>query len=59
MLSLGVSLMVLSLVGLLGAACPSRRVGKEMLFGYFSTVLIFVCVLLWGAVMCFQYVQRN
>ena len=55
-LALGVSLMFLSLVGFLGTACPSRRIGKEMLFGYFSTVLVFVCVLMWGAVMCFQYV---
>jgi hypothetical protein len=54
-LALGVSLLMMSLAGLLGSACPTRRVGKEILFAYFSTVLVFVCVLLWGSVMCFQY----
>lgn len=54
-LALGVALMILSTVGLLGTSCPARRVGKELLFSYFSTVLVFVCVLMWGAVMCFQY----
>ena len=54
-LALGVSLLLMSLAGLLGSACPMRRVGKEILFAYFSTVLVFVCVLLWGSVMCFQY----
>ncbi|QDZ22200.1 hypothetical protein HOP50_07g47390 [Chloropicon primus] len=54
-IALGVALLVLSLCGSFGSMCPSRRVGKEILFGYFSTVLVFVCVLIWGAVMCFQY----
>lgn len=53
--ALGVALLVLSLLGCLGSLCPSRQVGREMLFGYFSVVLVFVCVLLWGSVMCFQY----
>ena len=54
-LALGTSLLLMSVMGLLGAACPTKRVGKEMLFGYFSTLLVFICVLMWGAVMCFQY----
>mmetsp|Transcript_1231 Transcript_1231/g.2209 ORF Transcript_1231/g.2209 Transcript_1231/m.2209 type:complete len:473 (+) Transcript_1231:336-1754(+) len=54
-LALGVALLLLSIAGFLGSACPSRRIGKEILFGYFSTVLVFVCVLMWGSVLCFQY----
>jgi len=55
LLGVGISLLFISLMGLLGSCCPSRRVGKEILFGYFSTVLVFVSLLLWASVMCFQY----
>ena len=56
-MALGVALLVLSLLGCLGSLCPSRQVGREMLFGYFSVVLVFVCVLwlifVWVECPCF------
>ena len=55
LMAVGISLLLLSLVGLFGSACPSRRVGKELLFAYFSSVLVFICIMLWASVMCFQY----